>query len=443
MQKNSTKKRNPWSFIPSQYFAEGLPYIIVNNLSVAMYKSLNASNAFIGATSFLYLPWAIKFLWGPYVDANRTKRGWVILMEMVLAVLFIALAIGTQLPYFLVVSLIIFTLIAFVSATHDIAIDGYYLCALDQKEQAFFAGIRSTFYRISMIIGSGVLVALAGEISSAYGSTETGWTFSLIIAAAVFLLAFIYHKWILPYPLTDKPVKEVQDSKSTIPFKKAFKQYFTQKHIGVILAYILLYRLGEGILVKMAQPFLLDAPKEGGLGIGLSEVGIMYGTIGVGALVVGGILGGWLVKKISLKKLIFPMALAMNIPNLFYAYLASVKPELLWHIDLTWLFSAWSFDFNPLVQFCILVEQFGYGLGFTSFMIYLIYVSRGKFKTSHYAISTGIMAIGMMVPGFISGFLQQSVGYFWLFTFSFLFSIPGMAIIFFLPIYENGDKTKR
>lgn len=413
------EKRNHWGFIPTQYFAEGLPYIIINNLSVAMFKSLGASNALIGMTSFLYIPWSIKFLWGPYVDANRTKRWWVIAMQMSMALLFGLSAFGVQLSSAFIFSLILFSVIAFFSATHDIATDGFYLHALDKKDQAFFSGIRSTFYRISMVVGGGLMVTLAGHIGTSTGNITLGWTTIFIILSFIFLILFFYHKWILPYPVSDIPVKEINGDISTIPFAKVFKEYFTQKKIGIILSYILLYRLGEGMLLKMAQPFFLDPVDKGGLNISLENVGVMYGTLGVIALLAGGILGGWLIKKFGLKKLIWPMALSMNIPILLFAYLAYFKPGI------------------ALIQTCIILEQFGYGVGFTAYMVYLLYISKGQFKTSLYAISTGLMAIGMMIPGFISGLLQEQVGYFWLFTISFIATIPGMLTIFFLPFEEE------
>jgi MFS transporter, PAT family, beta-lactamase induction signal transducer AmpG len=416
------KKNNPWSFIPTQYFAEGLPYVIVNTMSVAMFKSLGASNEFIGLTSFLYIPWAIKFLWGPFVDANSTKRKWLLWMQLILSICFVLMALSLHLTIFTLIALIIFSIISFISATHDIATDGFYLHALNKKDQAFFTGIRSTFYRISMIFGSGLLVWLAGYLGGNTGNIYHGWSVAFFITAGIFLLFFLYHSKILPYPHTDKPVREIVKESSKVPIAKVFREYFTQDKIGLILTFILTYRLGEGILVKMAQPFLLDELNKGGLHISLGNVGIMYGTFGIIALLIGGILGGWLVKNYSLKKLIFPLALAMNIPNILYAFLALYKPGII------------------VIQSCIIIEQFGYGLGFTAFMIYLLYISRGTFKTSHYAISTGIMAVGMMIPGFISGFLQQQLGYFWLFITSFIFTIPGMIIIFFLPYYENNTE---
>ena len=415
------KNKSPWNFIPTQYFAEGLPYVIVNTLSVAMYKSLGISNELIGITSLLYLPWAIKFLWGPFIDANLTKRKWILMMQLLLGICFTVVALIIQLPNIFLLSIIIFTVIAFLSATHDIATDGFYLHALEQKEQAFFTGIRSTFYRFSMVFGSGLLVTAAGWIGSYYDNNKFGWTLAFLITTSLFILFYFYHKWILPYPETDKPVRSDNKNISSVPFFIVFKEYFKQPKIGVILAYILLYRFGEGLMLKMAQPFFLDSHKNGGLNLSLEEVGIMYGTFGVMALLAGGILGGWLIKKFSLKKLIWYYALAMNIPCLLFVYMAFTFPN------------------HYIIQICIIVEQFGYGLGFTAYMVYLLYISKGEFKTSHYAISTGLMAFGMMIPGLLSGFIQNEVGYFLLFVISFLCTIPGMITIFFLPIYESNE----
>lgn len=443
-----TEKRNPWSFIPTLYLAEGMPYILTNQLSVAMYKTLEASNAFIGMTSYLYIPWSIKLFWGPFVDGTSSKRTWILLMQLALSVLFALIAFGAHLDGFLAFTLIIFTLIAFASATHDIAIDGYYLHALERGEQAFFSGVRSAFYRIAMIFAGGILVSVAGWIGEASGDYQNGWSVAFFISAGIFALFLIFHKFILPYPPSDAPVKE---SLKSVPYKEIFREYFSQKKIGVILAFILLYRFGEGLLVKMAQPFLLDSASAGGLNVPLAKVGVMYGTVGVGALVVGGILGGWLAKKYKLKNLIFPMALAMNLPNLLYVFLSIAKPTQTFTFDLvgvipgiTLFTSAESIILSLpwVVQSAILVEQFGYGLGFTAFMVYLLYISKGKYRTSHYAISTGIMAVGMMIPGFLSGWMQDMLGYTGLFVASAILTIPGMLIIFLLPMKFEEESAQ-
>jgi len=394
---------------------------------------------FIGFTSFLYLPWSLKLFWGPLVDAYATKRKWNLYMQLLMAVCFLILAFAVRMHSFLFVSLFIFTIIALLSATHDIATDGFYLHALDKKDLAFFTGIRSTFYRLSMIAAGGVLVKLAGDIGNKSGSLENGWSAAFGISAALFFILYLYHRVILPYPETDHAVKETGQK---IPYGQIFKTYFTQKKIGIILTFILLYRFGEGMLLKMAQPFLLDKRDVGGMGFSISDIGIMYGTFGVVALIIGGIIGGWLIKKYGLKKLIWAMALSMNLPNLLFLYMAYTQPHIIWNLDFSFLFKIFGgngsliYSVNPLVQLCLIIEQFGYGIGFTSFMVYLLYVSKGEFKTSHYAISTGLMAVGMMIPGFLSGIVQQYVGYFWLFTISLLLGIPGMIPIFFLP-FDN------
>ncbi|MDQ1265571.1 MAG: transporter, family, beta-lactamase induction signal transducer AmpG [Bacteroidota bacterium] len=434
------EKRQPWSFIPTQYFAEGVPFVIVNNLSVIMYKSLGVANDLIGYTSFLYLPWSLKFLWAPFVDSAASKRSWVVWMQFLLAICFATTALGIQLNSFFTFTLIIFTITAFVSATHDIVTDGFYLHALNKGDQAFFTGIRSTFYRFAMIFAGGILVTFAGSLSMG-SNMKHGWSLALLAASALFAIFWLYHKFILPYPSSDVPVSP---GGSLTSFREVFREYFTQSRIGIILTYILLYRFGEGLLLKMAAPFLLDSPDKGGLGIGVAQVGIMYGTVGIIALIIGGILGGWMIKKYGLKRLIWIMALAMNLPNLLYVYLSITKPISNIQLDLSFISGkfgggAWLFEINPIAQLCIFVEQFGYGFGFTAFIVYLLYISKGQYKTSHYAISTGLMAIGMMVPGFISGWFQVHYGYQTLFWTSFLTTIPGMAVIPFLPVEKDNN----
>lgn len=410
------KPRNPWLFIPSQYFAEGIPFVLVNQLSAAMYHSLGVSNLFIGMTSFLYLPWSVKFLWGPFVDARSSKRQWVLWLQLILGFIFILTGLFMNTSFFLASSLVFFTATAFVSATHDIATDGFYLHSLDKNEQAFFTGIRNTFYRTAMIFAGGFLIAFAGKTGELTGNISYGWMLTFLISGIIFISLSFYHRRILPYPVTDI----VHKAGNPVPYKKIFMEYFSQEKIGVILTFILLYRFGEALLLKMVQPFFLDKPEAGGLGLSLSQVGLMYGTFGVLALIIGGILGGMLIKKYTLKKLIWPFVLTMHLPNLLFVYLAFLKP-----------------DSYFVVQSVIILEQFGYGLGFSAFMIYILYTSKGEYKTSHYAISTGIMAIGMMVPGFLSGIIQQYYGYSGLFIASCFATLPGMTLIFFLPFEEN------
>ncbi len=429
---NNGKRFNPWFFIPTLYFTEGIPFIIVNQLSIALLKSLGVSNAVIGYTNLLYLPWAIKFLWSPIVDSRGTKRGWLLSMQLIITLLFglAALSLGIESTILPFIALLFIT--AFASATHDIAIDGYYLYALNKDDQALFTGIRSAFYRVAMIFSGGLLVFLAGEVGTIYNDTRLGWEVALFMAFLIFLIFRIYHGFMLPKVETTRQNKSVLD----LPFKDTFLEYFKQDGIGVIVAFILLYRFGEALLLRMAQPFLMDKFELGGLNISVSEIGIIYGTFGIVALVIGGILGGWLIKKYGLKRTIFPLALAMNACNLLYALLAIMQPHSRIPVDIFGL----SFNFYPLVQSFVIIEQFGYGLGFTAFMVFLLYTSKGKYKTSHYAISTGMMALGMIIPGALSGVLQENVGYFWLFIISTIVTIPGLFLIKYLPIPEKNKE---
>jgi len=411
--------RNPWSFIPSLYFGEGLPYILINTVSVILYKKMGVDNASIAFwTSWLYLPWVVKMLWGPLVDMNSTKRNWILSTQAAMACCMLVAAWSLTITQFFFLSLVVFVLGAFVSATYDIATDGFYMLALTDKEQAFFVGLRSGFYRLAMIFGSGLLVYGAGRIEAASGSISLSWTVVMGVAGAIFVLAFAYHYFILPYPTGDERPAASDDAGRT-SFKEVFTAYFKQERVGVLVAFILLYRLGEAMLLKLVPPFLLDPHQAGGLGLTTSEVGLVYGTVGILALVTGGVLGGALIAKFGLRRCIWPLVLAMHLPDLFFVYMAYAQPPV-------------SFAY-PLVA----LEQFGYGMGFTVFTVYLMYSAEGKYKTSHYAISTGVMALGMMLPGFLSGWLQQAVGYQVFFIIVCFLTIPGMLTIPFLPGKEK------
>ncbi len=289
--------RNPWTFIPTLYFAEGVPYILINAVSVIVYKRMGIDNATIAFwTSFLYLPWVIKMFWGPMVDTHSTKRTWILGTQFAMTVFLGLVAAAMHLPAFFVVSLIAFFAAAFVSATHDIAADGFYLLALNKDDQSLFVGIRSTFYRFAMIFGQGLIVWLAGRLEVSTGNIPGSWTIAFAIAATLFGVIFIYHRFMLPYPVSDHATTGTGRPGSA--FVDVFSSYFRQKHIGIILAFILLYRFGEAFLVKLASPFFLDSRDVGGLGLTTSEVGIVYGTIGLACLLAGGITGGHCLEEI-------------------------------------------------------------------------------------------------------------------------------------------------
>jgi PAT family beta-lactamase induction signal transducer AmpG len=386
-------------------------------VSVIMYKRLDISNTDIALyTSWLYLPWVIKPLWSPIVDILKTKRYWIVVMQLVVGAALAGIAFTLPASKFFQYTIAFFWLMAFSSATHDIAADGFYMLGLSKHDQAFFVGIRNTFYRFAMLAGQGPLVILAGEMEKIAGDdNQWAWSITFFIFAGLFLAFFIWHLIILPHPVSDvkresKSVKQVVSD-----FVETFVTFFKKDGIVLSIIFILIFRLGEAQLVKLASPFLLDDPEVGGLGLTTSNIGIVYGTAGMIALTVGGIIGGIVVSRNGLKYWMLPMVFAMNLPNLMYVFLAFVQPQNLW-----------------IVTGSVIIEQFGYGFGFTAFMLYMIYVSDGEHKTAHYALCTGFMALGMMLPGMISGWIQEMIGYQYFFIWVMLCTIPGFIIINYL-----------
>ncbi len=618
MQNGKTTKRNPWAWVPTLYYAEGIPYIIVMTVSVIMYKRLGISNTDIALyTSWLYLPWVIKPLWSPIVDILKTKRFWIIIMQLFIGAGLAGVALTIPVSNFFQYTLAFLWLLAFSSATHDIAADGFYMLGLSEHQQAYFVGIRSTFYRLAMITGQGLLVILAGyfesttglptvditvysspdaveqtvdvsslsfnaqggelqivaeptelkintsgsdqakvdsivnfakdwnglngfttyvkpdknfsnstpqefsanelssfesfikntfgvdqkvvDVSSAVGNVgliffhlsgqpatdeeivinfgssggdksigliegtrftfnssnwdkpaisviqldpklqkvssatfdaragniKLSWIITFSILTGLFFLFFIYHKFILPYSPHDKPAIAGSNKSIFKEFLDTFVLFFKRKHIGVILGFLLLYRLGESQLVKLASPFLLDATEVGGLGLTTGEVGLVYGTVGILALTIGGLIGGFVAARNGLKYWLWWMLLAINLPNAVYIYLSYAMPESFF-----------------LINLCVAVEQFGYGFGFTAYMLYMIYVSQGDHKTAHFAITTAFMALGMMIPGMVSGWLQELIGYQHFFIWVIIATIPAFIITKFIPLDSTFGMKK-
>jgi MFS transporter, PAT family, beta-lactamase induction signal transducer AmpG len=409
--------RNPWAWIPTLYFAEGLPYVFVMTVSVIMYKRLEISNTDIALyTSWLYLPWVIKPLWSPIVDILKTKRYWIVVMQLVIGAGLAGIAFTLPASKFFQYTIAFFWLMAFSSATHDIAADGFYMLGLSKHDQAFFVGIRNTFYRFAMLAGQGPLVILAGEMEKIAGdNNQWAWSITFFVFAALFLAFFIWHMFILPYPVSDVKRESKSVKQVVADFVETFVTFFKKDGIVLSIVFILIFRLGEAQLVKLATPFLLDEPEVGGLGLSTSNIGFVYGTAGMIALTLGGILGGIVVSRKGLKYWMLPMVIAMNLPNLMFVLLAFVQPESLW-----------------IITGSVVIEQFGYGFGFTAFMLYMIYVSDGEHKTAHYALCTGFMALGMMLPGMISGWIQEMIGYQYFFIWVMICTIPGFIIINYL-----------
>ncbi|WP_033149857.1 MFS transporter [Prevotella sp. RM4] len=387
--------KNPWAWVPTLYFAEGVPYVAVMTISVIIYKRLGLSNTDITLyTSWLYLPWVIKPLWSPFVDMLRTKRWWILSMQILIAAALAGVAFTIPGPFWLQGSLSFFWLLAFSSATHDIAADGFYMLGLEQHEQAYFVGIRSTFYRIATIFSSGLLVGLAGVLQVLTRSISYAWSLVFYLIAGLFIALWLYHSWALPRPSED--THRIQKTAADIitEFWNTLVTFFQKPQVWVGICFMLFYRMPEGLLAKVSALFLVDKMANGGLGLSDVEFGMVQGTVGVIGLTLGGILGGIAASRDGLKRWLWPMVMAITIPDLVYVYLSCALPSSL-----------------LIINICIFLEQFGYGFGFSAYMLYLIYYSQGEHKTAHYALCTAFMALSMMIPGLFAGALQEAVGY--------------------------------
>jgi PAT family beta-lactamase induction signal transducer AmpG len=389
------QKKKPWAWVPTLYFAEALPYVAVMTISLIMYKRLGLSNTDITLyTSWLYLPWVIKPLWSPFVDIVKTKRWWIVTMQLLIGAALGGVAFTIPGPFWLTGSLCFFWLMAFSSATHDIAADGFYMLGLDSHEQAYFVGIRSTFYRIATIFGQGLLVMLAGNLEVLTRNVRYSWSLMFYLMAGLFIAFWLWHRYILPRPQEDRPAAGQTGADVWQGFVRTFITFFQKPQVVAGICFMLFYRMPEGLLAKVSALFLIDSQAKGGLGLSPAEYGLVQGTVGMIGLTLGGILGGIVASRDGLKRWLWPMVCAITLPDLVYVYLSYALPTSLW-----------------IVNICVFIEQFGYGFGFSAYMLYLIYYSRGEHKTSHYALCTAFMALSMMIPGLFAGALQESVGY--------------------------------
>ena len=400
-------KSNPWSWVPSLYFAEGLPYVAVMTISLILYKQLGLSNTEITFyTSWLYLPWVIKPLWSPFVDIVKTKRWWILTMQLLIGAAFGGIAFTIPTSFWLQGTLFFFWVMAFASATHDIAADGFYMLGLDEHNQANFVGIRSTFYRLATIFGQGVLVMIAGNLQVFWrNSISLSWSLMFYGVAGLFIALWLWHGYVLPRgeergervkseELRVKSEELGVNSGKLVDLLRSFFTKFPAREVTIGILFMLLYRMPEGLLAKVSALFLVDALHNGGLGLSPQEYGFVQGTMGVIGLTLGGILGGICAGRHGLKKWLWPMVCAITLPDLVYVYMSFAVPDNFF-----------------VVNICVFFEQFGYGFGFTAYMLYLIYFSRGEYKTSHYALCTAFMALSMMIPGLFAGALQEAVGY--------------------------------
>ena len=421
------RKISPWGWIPTLYFAQGLPYVAVMTISVIMYKRLGIGNAELAFyTGWLNLPWVIKPLWSPFIDLLKTKRWWITWMQLLIGAGLAGIAFTIPTAYFFQLTLAVFWLLAFSSATHDIAADGFYMLGLNSHQQALFVGIRSTFYRIATIAGQGLLIMLAGYLETSTGNIPYAWSSTFMVLAGLFLALWIYHRFVLPYPDSDKAACQVSANTLMKEFLSTFVSFFKKKQVGIAILFMLLYRLPEAQLAKMSIPFLVDPINQGGLGLTTEQIGFVQGTVGIIGLTLGGILGGIVVSQGGLKRWLWPMVWAISLPDIVYVYLSYLQPDSLF-----------------LVNICIFVEQFGYGFGFTAYMLYLIYFADGEHKTAHYAICTAFMALGMMIPGMVAGWLQEMMGYRLFFIWIVVCTLATFGVTALLKIDpESGKKNQ-
>lgn len=408
--------KTPWLWVPTLYLYQGIPYSIVMTTSALFYQSMGINVAsFTFWTSLLYLPWTIKPLWSPLVEAYSTKRHWVTMTQMLVAVLFLALGLSFQSTWFYPLSLLTLLFIALGSTSHDIACDGFYMLALNTKEQSFFVGIRTVFYKIAMLAALGLIPIIVDTVNASENNTSWGWTVAFTALGAVMLLLWLFNKHTLPHP-TDTTSNNAH---SLSIYKEVIVSFFSKPGVLPAIGFLLLYRLGEAQLAKIATPFLIDDRANGGLGMSMTDYGIAYGTLGMIALTIGGVVGGWMASKYGLKRLIWPMVAFMNIPNLVYVALAIWQPA----------------SDSATIYAAIITEQLGYGFGFTAYMLFLLqYVGNSKYKTAEYALGTALMALGMMLPGMISGFIQEAIGYEWFFIYVVICCIPGTILAKYLHL---------
>ena len=421
------KTNNGAFWVPTLYFAEALPYMAVMTLSVIMYTNMGLSNAELALyTSWLYLPWVIKPIWSPIVDALKTKRWWILTMQVLIGAALAGVALTLDASWWLRGSLAFFWLMAFSSATHDIAADGFYILGLTERQQALYVGVRSTFYRIGSIFCQGVIVILAGWLQNSF-SIPVAWCITLLLMAAIMILLALWHSRILPKVEDDSGAnKEVLPSFGGIEggffssFYDTLRVFFSKPGIVFALLFMLLFRFPEAQLAKMAQPFMLRTMGEGGLELSTATVGFAYGTIGVCGLLAGGLIGGWLVSRNGLRRWWWPMILAISLPDLVYVYLAYVQPSNM-----------------LIINSCVALEQLGYGFGFTAYSLFLVYFAKGEKSTSVFSICTAFQALGMMIPGMFAGYLADSWGFPLFFSFVCVCCLVTFIVSALVKIPEN------
>ncbi|MDR0892073.1 MAG: MFS transporter [Mediterranea sp.] len=435
----SRPSNHPLRWVPTAYFAMGLPFIAINLVSVFMFKDLGVTDTQIAFwTSIIMMPWTLKFLWSPFLEMYRTKKFFVLLTELVSGLLFGVVAFSLCFDYFFAISISTMALIAFSGATHDIACDGVYMAELDDANQARYIGVQGAFYNVAKLVANGGLVALAGQLASHFGAVEGAsvelnkgaytyaWMIIFGVIAALLVLFSAYHLRVLPS--TQKTSKRKKSASEVgRELVATIANFFTKKHILYYICFIILYRLAEGFIMKIAPLFLRAAREKGGLGLSLEEIGLLNGTFGSAAFVLGSLLAGLYVSRYGLKKTLFTLCCVFNLPFVAYTFLAVAQPDSLWQIGT-----------------CITMEYFGYGFGFVGLTLFMMQqIAPGKHQMSHYAFASGIMNLGVMLPGMASGWLSDLLGYKDFFIYVLIATIPAFLVTYFIPFTYDDSKKKQ
>lgn len=424
MKQNNRTNISPAAWVPTLYFAMGMPFVVLNMVCTLMYKGMGVSDTQIAFwTSLIMLPWTLKPLWSPFLEIYKTKKFFVVLTQVLSGVMFALVGFALHLPHFFAITIAMLAVIALSGATHDIAADGTYMDVLSNEEQAKWIGWQGAFYNIAKIVATGGLVYLAGMFIDAYGMAQA-WTIIMLIIATILCVVGIYHIFILPSKDTDAR-QETSLHDSLLELWAVFVEFFRKKHIIYYICFIVLYRFCEGFVMKIV-PLFLKAPRtEQGLGLSEQQIGLCYGTFGAAAFVVGSILAGYYIAHRGLQKSLFSLALIFNLPFIAYTLLAIYQPDNLW-----------------LIGGAITMEYFGYGFGFVGLTLFMMQqIAPGKHQMSHYAFASGIMNLGVMLPGMLSGMASDWLGYRQFFMFVLLCTIPALLITYFVP-FTYPDKNK-
>ena len=426
--------RSPLRWVPSLYFAMGLPFVVLNMVSAVLFKDLGISDAQIAFwTSLIMWPWTIKFLWSPFLEIFRTKKFFVVTTQLLSGILFGLAALSLHLPSFFAVTIAVFAVVAFSGATHDIAADGVYMSELTTQDQAKYIGWQGAFYNLAKLVATGGLVWFAGWLyegfsadgASSYDASVGSWTVVLLLLCVTLVALGLYHLRALPSGGSASEGRSLRDGLSGL--KEVIAAFFTKRHIWYYIAFIILYRLGEGFVMKIVPLFLKADTASGGLGLSNQQIGLYYGTFGAGAFLLGSLLAGYYIAHRGLRRTLFTLCCIFNIPFAVYALLAWLQPQSMW-----------------LVGGGIVVEYFGYGFGFVGLTLFMMQqVAPGRHQMAHYAFASGIMNLSVMLTGAVSGYLSDALGYGMFFLAVMLATVPAFLVTWFVPFtYDDKPNDK-